>query len=70
VAPKDTPDGIVQQAHRDLNEVLLLPAVKNKLAGLGTIVRPMSIADTLAYLRKEHEVWRPVVKQVGFGKQN
>jgi hypothetical protein len=30
----------------------------------------MSIADTTAYLRKEQEVWRPVVKQIGFGPQN
>ncbi len=70
VAPKGTPDAILQQAHRDLNEVLVMPSVKDKLARLGTIVRPMSIPDTLAYLRKEQEVWRPVVKQVGFGKQN
>jgi len=70
VAPRGTPDGIVQQAHRDLNVVLELPAVKDRLAALGTIVRPMSIADTNAYLRKEQEVWRPVVKQIGFGPQN
>jgi tripartite-type tricarboxylate transporter receptor subunit TctC len=70
VAPKGTPDAILQQAHRDLNEVLVMPAVKDKLARLGTIVRPMSSPDTLAYLRKEQEVWRPVVKQIGFAKQN
>lgn len=70
VAPRGTPDEIVQQSHRDLNVVLELPAVKGRLAALGTIVRPMSIADTIAYLRKEQEVWRPVVKQIGFGPQN
>jgi tripartite-type tricarboxylate transporter receptor subunit TctC len=70
VAPRGTPDEIVQQSHRDLNVVLELPAVKDRLAALGTIVRPMSIADTTAYLRKEQEVWRPVVKQIGFGPQN
>jgi tripartite-type tricarboxylate transporter receptor subunit TctC len=69
VAPRGTPDAIVQQAHRDLNVVLELPAVKGRLAALGTIVRPMSIADTIGYLRKEQETWRPVVKQVGFGPQ-
>jgi tripartite-type tricarboxylate transporter receptor subunit TctC len=69
VAPRGTPDAIVQQAHRDLNVVLELPAVKGRLAALGTIVRPMSIADTIGYLRKEQETWRPVVKQIGFGPQ-
>ena len=70
VAPTGTPDEIVQQAHKDLNAVLQMPAVKDRLAALGTIVRPMSVADTNAYLRKEQEVWRPVVKQIGFGPQN
>lgn len=68
VAPKGTPEPILQQAHRDLNEVLVTPSVKDKLALLGTMVRPMSLADTLAYLRREQEVWKPVVKQVGFAK--
>ena len=57
VAPRGTPDQIVQQVHRELNAVLETPAVKDKLAGLGTIARPMSIADTTAYLRKEQEAW-------------
>jgi tripartite-type tricarboxylate transporter receptor subunit TctC len=70
VAPRGTPDQIVRQVHRDLNAVLETPEVKDKLAGLGTIARPMSIADTTAYLRKEQEVWRPVVKQIGFGPKN
>ncbi len=70
VAPRGTPDQIVQQVHRELNAVLETPAVKDKLAGLGTIARPMSIADTTAYLRKEQEAWLPVVKQIGFGPQN
>ncbi len=69
-APRGTPDPIVQQVHRDLNAVLETPAIREKLAGLGTIARPMSIADTLAYLRKEQQAWRPVVKQIGFGPQN
>jgi tripartite-type tricarboxylate transporter receptor subunit TctC len=69
VAPKGTPDAIVQQAHRDLNAVLELPAVKDRLAALSTIVRPMSIDDTVGYLRKEQQTWQPVVKQIGFGPQ-
>lgn len=70
IAPRGTPEPIVQQVHRDLNAVLETPAIKEKLAGMGTIARPMSIADTAAYLRKEREAWRPVVKQIGFGPKN
>jgi len=70
VAPRGTPDAVVQQVNRDLNAVLESPAVKDKLGAMATIVRPMSTADTAAYLRKEQEVWRPVVKQIGFGAKN
>jgi tripartite-type tricarboxylate transporter receptor subunit TctC len=70
VAPRGTPEAIVQQVNRDLNEALLTPAVKDKLAAMATMVRPMSIADTAAFLRSEQDTWRPVVKQIGFGPQN
>jgi tripartite-type tricarboxylate transporter receptor subunit TctC len=70
IAPRGTPDAIVQQVNRDLNAALESPAVKDKLGAMATIVRPMSIADTAAFLRNEQETWRPVVKQIGFGPQN
>ena len=70
VAPKGTPDAIVQQVNRDLNAALEAPAVKDKLGAMATIVRPMSVPDTAAFLRSEQEVWRPIVKQIGFGPQN
>jgi tripartite-type tricarboxylate transporter receptor subunit TctC len=66
VAPRGTPDAIVQQVNRDLNAVLDSPSVKDKLGAMATQVRPMSLADTAAFLRNEQEVWRPVVKQIGF----
>jgi len=69
VAPRGTPQDIMQQLNRDLNAALAAPAVKDKLQAMATIVRPMSIADTAAFLRNEQEVWRPVVKQIGFAPQ-
>lgn len=70
VARRGTLEAIVQQVNRDLNDALLAPAVKDKLAAMATIVRPMSIADTAAFLRSEQETWRPVVKKIGFAPQN
>ncbi len=69
VAPRGTPDAIVQQVNRDLNAVLDSPSVKDKLGAMATQVRPMSLADTTAFLRNEQAVWRPVVKQIGFAPQ-
>lgn len=69
VAPRGTPDAIVQQVNRDLNAVLDSPSVKDKLGAMATQVRPMSLADTTAFLRNEQAVWQPVVKQIGFAPQ-
>lgn len=69
VAPRGTPPAIVQQVNRDLNAALESSSVKDKLGAMATQVRPMSLADTAAFLRNEQEVWRPVVKQIGFGPQ-
>ena len=66
LAPRGTPADIVQKINRDLNAVLVSSAVKDKLQPVATITRPMSIADTAAFLRSEQETWRPVVKQIGF----
>jgi tripartite-type tricarboxylate transporter receptor subunit TctC len=70
LAPRGTPNDIVQQANRDLNAALESPAVKDKLRAMATIVRPMSLADTGAFLRNEQETWRPIVKQIGFAPKN
>lgn len=69
LAPRGTPDDIVKQVNRDVNEALLAPAVKDKLDAMATIVRPVSVAETAAFLSREQEVWRPVVKQIGFAPQ-
>ena len=69
LAPRGTPDDIVKQVNRDLNEALLAPAVKDKLDAMATIVRPMSVSETAAFLKREQEAWRPVVKQIGFAPQ-
>ena len=69
LAPRGTPEHIVKQVNRDLNEALLAPAVNDKLDAKATIVRPASIADTAAFLSREQEAWHPVVKQRGLAPQ-
>ena len=69
LAPRATPEHIVKQVNRDLNEALLAPAVEDKLDAMATIVRPASIADTAAFLSREQEAWHPVVMQMGLAPQ-
>ena len=65
LAPAGTPDWIVRKVGEDLRAVLDQPAVRQKLADLGTFARPMSPAETTEFIRREQELWRPVVKQIG-----
>jgi tripartite-type tricarboxylate transporter receptor subunit TctC len=65
LAPADTPDWIVRKVGEDLRAVLDQPAVRQRLADLGTFARPMSGAETTEFIRREQELWRPVVKQIG-----
>ena len=69
MAPARTPDAIVQKVNRDLRSALGEPEVKRKLAALGTYPRPMSPAETAAFIRSEQDLWRPVVKQLELGSQ-
>jgi tripartite-type tricarboxylate transporter receptor subunit TctC len=65
LAPAGTPDGIVRKVGEDLRTVLDHQGVRQRLADLGTFARPMSGAETTEFIRREQELWRPVVKQIG-----
>ena len=69
MAPARTPDAIVQKVNRDLRIALGEPEVKRKLAALGTYPRPMSPAETAAFIRSEQDLWRPIVNQLDLASQ-
>lgn len=65
LAPAGTPDWIVRKVGHDLRTVLDYPELRQKLADLTTFTRPMSPAETTEFIRREQELWQPVVKQIG-----
>lgn len=65
MAPSGTPEAIVSKVNRDLNAVLTDPALEESFRKLGAFVRAMSPAETAAFIRREQEAWKPLVKQVG-----
>jgi tripartite-type tricarboxylate transporter receptor subunit TctC len=65
LAPAGTPDWIVRKVGHDLRTVLDYPELRQKLADLATFTRPMSPAETTEFIRREQELWQPVVKQIG-----
>jgi tripartite-type tricarboxylate transporter receptor subunit TctC len=42
--------------------------LRQKLADLATFARPMSPAETTEFIRREQELWHPVVKQIGISQ--
>jgi tripartite-type tricarboxylate transporter receptor subunit TctC len=69
MAPAGTPDAIVRKVNQDLNAVLVRPELRQRLQDLGAFVRPMSPAETTAFIRSEQQVWRPLVRQIGLKAQ-
>lgn len=64
LAPTGTPDGIVAKANVDLNNALRDPDVKKRFDQLGREIRPMSPAETLAFIQSEQKKWEPIVKRI------
>ena len=68
MAPRGTPDVVVRKVNEDLNAVLGEAELRQQLQELGAFVRTMSPDETAAFIRREQESWRPLVKQVGLAQ--
>jgi tripartite-type tricarboxylate transporter receptor subunit TctC len=64
--PKISPE-IIRKVNQDLNKVLAQPTLVQKFLALGAFARPMSPDQTVAFIRNEERVWRPLVRQIGLG---
>ncbi|MGI4800858.1 MAG: Bug family tripartite tricarboxylate transporter substrate binding protein [Janthinobacterium lividum] len=64
-APAGTPQPIVEKLNREVNAVLALPEVKERLASLGIEPDPMDAAQFDAYAHGEIAKWSRLVKQAG-----
>ena len=65
VAPVGTPDAIVQKVNRDVIKALSDPDARGRLARLGRDERPLSSAETLAFIHREQQQWAPILQQLG-----
>jgi len=65
VAPVGTPETIVQKVNRDLIKALSEPETRTRLARLGRDERPLSPAETLAFIQGEQQTWAPILQQIG-----
>jgi tripartite-type tricarboxylate transporter receptor subunit TctC len=65
VAPKGTPDAIVHKVNVDLTRAMSDFDVRKRLADFGRTQRPMSPAETLAFIEGEQQKWAPILQQIG-----
>lgn len=61
-APRNTPAEIVTRLNKEVNAALADPAIKARLADLGSTPRPMSPADFKAFIATEIEKWAKVIR--------
>jgi tripartite-type tricarboxylate transporter receptor subunit TctC len=64
LAPVGTPDAIVQKVNHDVIKALADPDARSRLTRLGRDERPLSVAETLAFIQNEQRTWAPIVKQI------
>lgn len=63
MAPTGTPAPVVKKISDDLRTVLAKPELKQRLADLGTYVRPTTPEELTAFIREQQAIWRPVIAE-------
>jgi len=63
-APVGTPEPIIAKAGADLTKVVNDPAIKQKLAAIGSYTRPMTAPQVLAFVAEEQATWLPIVDKI------
>jgi tripartite-type tricarboxylate transporter receptor subunit TctC len=61
-APAGTPAPLIARLNETIQKILTDPPVKEKLAGLGLVVAPVSPAELAAMIKEGHEVRGALVK--------
>ena len=65
VAPKGTPDPIVQRLAASIRQVLETPEVKSQLERTGSPFQPLFTGEFARFIEAEQRLWWPVVKEAG-----
>ena len=66
VAPVGTPANAVARLNQELNTLLADPDMAQKILAIGPIAEPLgSPAQVDSYLKREHERWSEVTKEIG-----
>lgn len=64
VAPNGTSQAIVNKVATDLRQVLTNPQMIERLATRGSFTRPMTPAETEAFVRDQQQLWKPAMERI------
>jgi tripartite-type tricarboxylate transporter receptor subunit TctC len=62
MAPKGTPNGIVDKLNQAVTEILREPDVQSKFAALGVQAAPMTVSSTGEFIEGERRRWGEIIK--------
>jgi tripartite-type tricarboxylate transporter receptor subunit TctC len=65
LAPAGTPEAIVRKANADLIKAVAQPETARRIAAIGWDERPLTPAETLAFIAGEQGKWAPILRQIG-----
>jgi len=65
VAPKGTPQPIINQLQRHVAQVLADPIIKQRADAAGLFPSTSTPEEFAEFIRKQSERWAPVVKETG-----
>jgi tripartite-type tricarboxylate transporter receptor subunit TctC len=63
--PRGTPVEVVARLNREINAILALPDVREKLLEAGADVRPMSVDEFTAFVRQQSEKYQQIIRDTG-----
>jgi tripartite-type tricarboxylate transporter receptor subunit TctC len=66
--PQGTPKPVIDRLAEELHGILEDPAFRKQLVDIGSEPAWMGPADADAFIRKEFDLWTPVVQQLGLAK--
>ena len=64
-ARPDTPTEVVDKLNKEINAGLTDPAIKARIAELGSVPMPMTPVDFAKFIAEETEKWGKVIKFSG-----
>jgi tripartite-type tricarboxylate transporter receptor subunit TctC len=65
MAPPNTPSAIAQKVSADLNKVLALPEVQQRMQDIGTYPLAMSPEELASFIADQRRTWDPIIAEVG-----